>query len=230
MNPDNPTNQYGQLKSSDMLDKSGRQDNHSIRMIFITILVIFVSIGGYIILSNPELKARTKEALKLAPKNIEQNTVDRRQSLKFVESKISDRQLPWIEVKPESDKFSVGKESTIYITGNSSGKDITGYDLLIGIDKSYFDIVSIESQIEGFNIFHFDRELYQSITGIKAPEDKETTPFADTKIVKVVVLPKMKGESLITVLGSKDQEKTQFVDSDVNVISPQIGSYLVTIQ
>lgn len=199
-------------------------------MIIITVIVIFVGIGGYIIIANPKLKAKTKEALKLSSKTTETNNVNLNETLKYTDSKITDRALPWVELKPESENFEIGKESTLNIYGSSNGKDITGYDMLIGIDKEYFDIVSIESQIEGFSIFHFDRDLYQSITGIKAPQDKKETPFSDTKMIKIVVKPKKKGETLITIIASNDKEKTQMVDADVQVVTPQIGSYLAVVK
>lgn len=218
-------NSYGPVDSAQMISEPAHTQ-HNYRMIFITITVLLIALGGYIVLTNEGLKARMQEALHLVSPKTEPNT--NKETLELFASEITDRSQPWVEVKaPESDA-SVGEAVEVTVNAYSAGKDITGYDLLIGIDPNQYDIMSITSELESFQIQAFDRGMYQAVTGIKNLQAQDPTLFNDTPLVKVVLKPKTTGEGVITVLSTKGQERTQLVDKDVVIIEPQVGSAFIT--
>lgn len=216
---------YGPIASSQMISEPPQQ-RHNYRMIFITIIVLLIALGGYTVLTNANLKARMQEALLLVTPQSEPNT--NKETLELFASDISDRSLPWIEVRSPDADASVGQEVTVTINAFSGGKDITGYDLLIGIDPAQYEVISITSELPSFQLQTFDRGMYHAVTGIKNLQSQEATLFDDTPLVKVVVKPKTTGEGVVTVLSTKGQERTQLVDKDVVIIEPQVGSDFIT--
>ncbi|MDP4011602.1 MAG: hypothetical protein Q8P72_05260 [Candidatus Roizmanbacteria bacterium] len=223
---ENQNQSYGPLDSASMISEK-KPTAHSVRMIFITVVVLLIALGGYVILSNKELKVQVQQALKLVPvipeKNSKENDIDL-----FI-SEIQDRNIPWIEARAEKDEVSVGENIIVTIYGFSGGKDITGYDALIGIDPEAFEVISIDSVMPGFQIFKFDKGLYQSITGIKDIQMKDVTVFDQSALVSLTLKTKKKGENIVTILTSKDSEQTKFVDNDVQILTPQIGSVFITV-
>jgi len=216
---------YGPIDSSQMISEPA-QPRHNYRMIFITITVLLIALGGYIVLTNAELKVRMQEALHLVTPKTAPNT--NKETLELFASDITDRSLPWVEVTSPDTDASVGQEVAVTINAFSGGKDITGYDLLIGIDPAQFEVVSITSELPSFQIQTFDRGMYHAVTGIKNLQSQDPTLFNDTPLVKVVIKPKTTGEGVVTVLSTKGQERTQLVDKDVVIIEPQVGSDFIT--
>jgi len=220
---------FGPIDSPEMITESGKSSHKKgVMMAFITVVVLLLAVGGYIILSNPSLKSQMKETLKLSEVNIEQNTDY--EKVEVFESDITDRMSPWIEVRGGEADAMVGKDYEVTVYGYSGGKDITGYDMLLGVDHEMFDVISVSSKSDAFQIFSFDKGTHSSVTGIKNIQVTEPTIFDETPLVSIILRPKMKGEGLLTVTSTKDKEKTQFVDNEVNVIIPQIGSIFITVK
>ncbi|PIZ64040.1 hypothetical protein CO051_02115 [Candidatus Roizmanbacteria bacterium CG_4_9_14_0_2_um_filter_39_13] len=223
---ENQNQSYGPIDSQQMISEK-KPAAHNVRMIFITIVVLLIALGGYVVLSNQNLKVQVQQALKLVPvipeKNSKENDIDL-----FI-SEIQDRNIPWIEARADKEEVSVGENVMVTIYGFSGGKDITGYDALIGIDPEAFEVISIDSVMPGFQIFKFDKGLYQSITGIKDIQVKDPTVFDESALVTLTLKTKKKGENIVTILTSKDGEQTKFVDNDVQILTPQIGSVFITV-
>lgn len=217
---------YGALNSSQMISEPPHP-RHNYRMIVITIIVLLIALGGYFALTNPEIKARVQEALNLKEPQIEVNTSQ--ETLQLFTSEIQNREVPWVEVvAPE--QAGVGEEITVTIQAFSGGKDISGYDILLGLDPAQFELVGINSASADFQIQTFDRGMYHAITGYKNLQVQTPSIFDGTPLLSVTLKPKTSGAGLVTILGTKDQEKTQLIDADVNVIEPQVGSANVVIQ
>lgn len=224
---ENQNQSYGPIDSEQMISEK-KPAAHNVRMIFITVVVLLIALGGYIVLSNQNLKVHVQKALKLIPASTEENREIADIDL-FV-SEIEDRTIPWIEVRSDKESASIGETVTVTMYGFSGGKDITGYDALIGIDPEAFEVISLESATPGFQIFKFDKGMYYSVTGIKDVQMKDATVFDDTALLTVMLKPKKTGENVVTILTSKDNEKTKFVDKDVQVLTPQIGSVFISVK
>lgn len=216
---------YGPIDSSQMISEPAHA-HHNYRMILITVIVLLIALGGYMVLTNRDLKARMQESLHLVTPKTEPNT--NKETLELFASEITDRSIPWVEVKAPDTEAAVGEEIAVTVHAFSGGKDITGYDLLIGIDPAQFEVVSITSELPSFQIQAFDQGMYRAVTGIKNLQSQDATIFNDTPLVKVVVKSKTTEDGVITVLSSKGQERTQLVDKDVVIIEPQVGSDFIT--
>ncbi len=212
---------YGPVNSAQMISEPAHPQ-HKYRMIFITVIVLLFALGGFIVLTNDDLKGRMQEALHLVKPKTE--PITNKETLELFASQITDRSQPWIEVKAPDTEATVGEAVEVTIHAFSGGKDITGYDLLIGIDPAQYDILSITSELPSFQIQTFDRGMYHAVTGIKNLQAQDPTLFNDTPLVKVVLRPKTTGEGVVTILATKGQERTQLVDKDVIIIEPQVGS------
>jgi len=224
---ENQNQSYGPIDSQQMISEK-KPAAHNVRMIFITVVVLLIALGGYIVLSNQNLKVQVQKALKLVPSSPEEN-MDLADIDLFV-SEIQDRTIPWIEVRSDKESAAIGDTLTVTMYGFSGGKDITGYDALIGIDPEAFEVISLESAMPGFQIFKFDKGMYHSVTGIKDVQMKDATVFDDSALLTIKLKPKKIGQNVVTILTSKDNEQTKFVDKDVHVLTPQIGSVFITVK
>lgn len=230
MEPNNTPNQpsYGTMNSAQMINEKPK--NHSYRMILVTVLVILLGIGGYVIVSNPVLKNQVKQKLNLMQPGEELLTDT--EELSLFTSEITDRMSPWMEVKsPETAK--VGEPIQVAIHGFSADKEIVGYDMLLGVDTEVFTVVSVTSKAPGFQIFDFDKTTYHSVTGIKDLQTTANTQFNDAELVVVELMPIRAGKSVVTVLSTNGQEKSQFVYEDgdeIRSVVPQIGSVQLEIE
>lgn len=222
----NQQQSFGPLDSAQMIAEQPHKKHH-VRMIIITLVVLLVALGGYIVLSNPDIKARMQEALQLKEAAVEENTTSQDQ-LQLFTSEITDRTLPWVEVQaPQT--VSVGEEAVVTFQASSGGKDISGYDVLIGIDPQQFEVLNVTSATPDFQIQTFERGMYHAVTGYKNLQVTAPTIFENTALLTMTVRPKMKGRHVITVLATKDNERTQMIDKDVVILEPQVGSTFVNV-
>jgi hypothetical protein len=142
---------------------------------------------------------------------------------------------PAVVISPVEAKqgYSVGQEFSVKINGNSQGADIAGYDLLFGYNPEAYDILEVKSLIPSFQIFSTPRpkESYLSVTGIKLLSAKGVTAFSpDKPMLEVKIRGKKPGKFYLDVLPTKGKETSKFVDSKVNVITPQFQPIEFTIQ
>ena len=63
---ENQNQSYGPIDSAQMISEK-KPAAHNVRMIFITVVVLLIALGGYIVLSNQGLKVQVQKALKLVP-------------------------------------------------------------------------------------------------------------------------------------------------------------------
>lgn len=219
--------EYGPVGSVKMNDIDEPNKNHSYRMIIITVVVILIAIGGIVIARNENLQQTMKRTLSFGRMGSETNTGRSEPTLTV--SSIESRDRAWIEIRPAKDSYTLNETVTLTVTGSSEGKDITGYDLLLTIDKDMFELQSVSTAIPGFTVFPFDNGSYIAITAIKDIGEDAPTIFDETDMLTVELKPKKKGTGVISVALENDKEKTQLVDVDVQPITPQIGSAQVEI-
>ncbi len=223
--PDN-NQQYGPVDSVGINDIDQPNKKHSYRMIIITVIVILIAIGGYIISQNENLQQTMKRTL-TGGQGGETTTG---QPIPMLEvSSIESRDRAWIEIVPEMDTVSLDGIVKLTVKGFSEGKDISGYDLLITLDSEIFEFGSVSSAIPGFTVFPFDNGQYIAITAIKDIGQNEPTILNETDMLTIELKPKKKGTGLVSVALENDKEKTQLVDVDVQVLTPQVGSTQIQI-
>lgn len=203
--------------------------NHGYRMIFITVIVILIAIGGFVVSRNENLQQVIKNTVPSS-----ETTSQNPNSTGYVApsaSVIENRELPWVEiVQANQGGASVNQPLNLIVRASSGGKDITGYDVLLAIDPAQFKVESITSQLEGFSILQFEKGTHVTITGIKDLGANDPTIFSETPLLSVVLTPIKQGDSTVSVLLEQEKEKTMLVDTEVNAITPQVGSLTVSVQ
>lgn len=203
---------------------------HNYRMIVITALVILLLIGGVYILRDNQLRSLVNPSFNLPFGQQGQSATDS-QDNDIPLYTIDDESQAWLKVQvDESLEPVVGAPLAVTLTGNSQGADISGYDILFGYDPAIIEVVSVESLHPDFQIFTFDKDTHTTITGVKNLQQTATTVFQGEELLRITVQPKEKVNTPLTVYTERGNERTQFVDSNVQVIVPQIGSTLLEIR
>jgi hypothetical protein len=226
MDNTNQDSNYGVLNESNMVNKESK-NKHYARMVFITLFLLFLFAGGYVMLSNNEVKKQLQLATGMITAVPEQITAEEEPLL--TPAVIQSRTSPWLELKSDNLNYKVGDEVMITLNGYSGGKDIVGYDILIGADSVAWETVSIDSAISDFLTRKFDRGNFQSVTGIKDIKSKDPKVLDNTPVLFLKMKPKISGQLTVSVFKNQGPEQTKFVDADVNVIEPQIGSITVNV-
>lgn len=218
--------QYGSVDSVKLNDIDQPDKKHNYRMIIITVIVVLIAIGGFVISQNENLQQTMKRTL-MGQSGGETTTG---QPIPLLEiSSIESRERSWIELVPSSTTYTEAQNVIVNVKGFSEGRDITGYDLLVTLDPELFDLVGVSTAIPGFTIFPFNNGQYVAITAIKDIGSEEPTILDNTDMLTIELKPKKKGTGIISVALENEKEKTQLVDTDVQVIVPQIGSAQVQI-
>lgn len=204
------------------------KNRHIVRMVFVTLIMLALLSGGFFLATNNNVKSQFVKVFN--PDSMVIEEIASKQTPKIPQSQIVDRQVPWYEMKSAKAVFMQNETVELYVSAFSGGKDVVAYDVLLGVDKTQFDIIDITSELPDFTIQKFDNETFQSVTGYKNPSIKEDTIFSDTTFLKLTLKPKMKGDFVVSVFNSQGNESSKMMDKDVNIITPQIGSVLVKVE
>lgn len=222
----NQNDTYGVMNGINVEEKTPKNKQY-VRMVFITLLIITMFVGGYFALNNESVKNQFQQAIgSLTPIAEEISTVQ--EPLSPPEG-IQNRSLPWIEMKSDKDSYNINDTVIITLMGYLGDKNIVGYDLLMNIDPASWEVVSINSAIPDFSIKEFDRGNFFSVTGFKDLQSDAPFLFNSTDILIVTLKPKITGDLLVSVLKNEGAEVTRFVDENVESIEPQIGSLRINV-
>lgn len=145
-----------------------------------------------------------------------------------------DASAPWLSVgnqpaQTQTITASVGEEIEVPIAANLQDADINGYDLLFDYSSRGFEIIDVTTALDTFEIFQFDRGEYYSVTGIKMLSVEEPVTLNNQEIIKMKVVGKEPGTYYIEALPSVGAQKSQFVQSDVTTIEPQLQPIKIVI-
>jgi hypothetical protein len=225
----NNTQQFGSTDSANFSMDNNSPKKHGYRMILITGVVILIAIGGYLVSRNENLQQVIKNTVPSSNSPSQDSVAS--SYVPQPASVVTNRELPWVEiVQADETAVSQNQPFTVTVRASSGGKDIAGYDVLLAIDPSQFEIQSIASELESFSILQFEKGTHVTVTGIKNLGQNEPTVFSETPILSVTLKPIKKGAATISVLLQQDKEQTILVDTDVVPVTPQVGSLSVEVQ
>lgn len=228
----NNNQQFGPLegaKTSSVENETPKKGNY--RMIIITVVVLFIGISGFLVLTNANIK---QQLIGRFTPNVGGGGAARDNNSVPVptgDEKSIDKNLPWIDIvsAEPGQTYSTADTVTLYVDASSGTADITGFDVLINMDKEYFELVDVTSELPNFQIFKFNNENHVSVTGIKDIEDQGQSIFENARLLKLTLKPKKSGTSTVSIVPAFDKEVTQLVDVNVQVVKPQAGSEQVTV-
>lgn len=124
---------------------------------------------------------------------------------------------------------NVGNQVSFDIVANSEGKDIVGYDLVVGYDVNNWDVVNVNSALADFNLFKNNQKNGLIVTGLKNPSNKTNHVWQGTKIATLIFRPKVKGNYVFELLTNTDKEVTKMIDVNSKAIYPNISQVSITV-
>ncbi len=124
----------------------------------------------------------------------------------------------------------VGKLMQLDLVVDSSGKSITGYDLVLAYDQSYLDVQSAVSLLPSFSVFPTKQKENYIVTGVKQLSVKTPVIFTTSPIVRLSFVPKKAGSVTIQVVSQLGSAKSQMVDEETHVILPKTEGITLEIQ
>lgn len=203
--------------------------NHGYRMIFITVIVVLIAIGGFWISRNENLQQVIKNTIPSS--NVPEADSNRSSYVAPVASTIANREIPWVDiVQSDTGMPTLNQPTTFTVRASSGGKDIAGYDILLAIDPNLFEIQSITSAFPSFSILQFERGTHITVNGLKDIGKNDPVILNETALITVTVKPIKKGKTTVSVLLQQDLEKTMLVDTEVTPITPQVGSLEIEVK
>jgi hypothetical protein len=247
--PPEPIQQPPQPEQPTFMVQEQSPHHHIYRMVIVTVFVIFVAIGGYFLIQRAKVSNNSNENKTVNTKGT--TTVQNNQPIIPTPntSEPFNEQKPWFKLTTEGDKkqYNVGDTIEIVLKGYSEGKDINGYDVLVGYDPEMVDIGTstadknlkpvVTSLVQTFEVYPFKKNSYITITSVKKLEVKTPTIFNNDGLVKITSKAKKAGTVKFSILPSyqknamsKVREETKMTDKSVNVIIPQLQSIEVAIQ
>jgi hypothetical protein len=185
--------------------------HHWLRYAVVAFLILFMAVGGMYLLSSRQKNVSndSNSTADVSPQPVRSGTM---------------------KVVPEkSGSYTVGKEVAVFVTGDSQGKDVVGYDILLTYDPNILSVPVVTSSDTSFQVTSFTKKKgFVSITGTKTANNQSTNVFKNTQLVKLVFNATKKGTVNVAIKQQVNKEQTKFVDATFQHLYPQVG--LVTLE
>ncbi len=132
-------------------------------------------------------------------------------------------------VNASNEKVASGVPFTIQINGNSEGKDVVGFDLLLSYDKNAFTYQSSKTPLSGFQLFPVQRGNHVTLTGTKAPGVNTPTVLNSDALATATFVPNQKGTYTFSLVSKEGKETTKMVDNTTHVMRPAVSKVDLTV-
>ena len=121
----------------------------------------------------------------------------------------------------------------VNLSANSNGENIVGYDVILYYDPTAFEFVAAESTLPDFTIYPKDYGNYLFLTSVKSVGNQSTTILgtgtSETTIANRTFKPKKIGSYNFSLRQSAEQEKTNLVTDQTEVLSPALTDLAVEV-
>ena len=195
------------------------QTNHSKLMLAILAFVLLgASITGYVVLQKVQTKNPSGEATQLI---------------------VSPTAAPTLIPYPTKGSFyfkvrgtealQSGKAFVIDIYATSSKDTVAGYDVVLAYDMQAFERQSIQTVMQAFRIFTYNRGNHVSISATKNMQVSEPVRFNETPILSFTFLPKQKGTFTFS-LKPQGNESSKLVNESAEVTYPEVSDIRLEIK
>ncbi|MBI2641199.1 hypothetical protein HYW87_01220 [Candidatus Roizmanbacteria bacterium] len=118
----------------------------------------------------------------------------------------------------------------VEVKATSDGKAVVGYDLVLTFDPEEIEVQKATSLVNDFTLYPVKKEKYYSLTATKGVEVKTQSVFNNTPIAKFTLLPKKSGTIRLALTRQLGVEKTQMVDEQSQILSPQVNEITLEVQ
>ena len=130
----------------------------------------------------------------------------------------------------ESDNPKLGQTFSIVILANSNNKNITGFDALVGYDKTAFEFINAVGVKEDFKVLAFDNNDWVTLNGSRKIQYNQPVSFSNTELIEISFKPLKAGQFNFNIIENQSNEKTQMVDTDSKIIYPKASNLVVSVQ
>lgn len=195
------------------------QSNHSKLMLAILAFVLLgASIAGYVVLQKVQTKSPIGEATQLT-----------------VSPTVAPTLIPYptkgsffFKVRG-TDTLQPGKVFVLDIYATSSKDTVAGYDVVLAYDMQAFERQSIQTVMQAFRIFTYNRGNHVSISATKNMQVSEPVRFNETPILSFTFLPKQKGTFTFS-LKPQGNESSKLVNESAEVTYPEVSDIRLEIK
>ena len=160
------------------------------------------------------------------------NTVIPPASVVPVPNSVTGRKVGSFSLKSASEinTGDVDKALDVDIVASSDQKSIVGYDAVVKFEEGAVEIISAKSLLPDFDAFPLKKSDYYVVTGTKKLGSQEPTILDNTTILRLTLMPKKAGILVLTLAETLGLEKSQMVDEESKILTPQLGEMTLEIQ
>jgi len=130
----------------------------------------------------------------------------------------------------ESAQPIIGQPFSLILLADSNGKKITGFDALIGYDKTALELINATALKEDFKVSSFDNIAGKTVNGARKIQYNQPVVFSNTELMELNFKPLKIGVFSVNIVDKINKETTQMVDTDNKIIYPGAFSFSVNIQ
>lgn len=132
-------------------------------------------------------------------------------------------------LKPTTSEMTVGQETTVILAATSANP-ITGFDALVTVDPSQFDVVSVSATNSGYELFPSKVVGgFVAITGT-LQDGKPPTALKNKPVAQITIRAKRAGSFTVNLVSEQSPRHTQLITSDLSVITPEIFSTTLVVK
>lgn len=117
---------------------------------------------------------------------------------------------------------SIQNPLVVFVSANSQGSEVVGYDVTFTYPQKNLKFVRAESLVADFTIFPYEKDNMISLTGSKSLSSSKPDIFSGGNIIKLTFQPLEKGSATIELVDEYRKTKSQIVDpkSKAKFITP----------
>jgi len=135
-----------------------------------------------------------------------------------------------LETNLSGNKMKVGDMVEINLFGDSNGKNIVGYDVVIYYDSLAFDFKRGLSSLSDYNIFTYKKGHFFTITGLKTLQSAPSPMTKANKLATLTFEATKTGQFEFSLKTSNDKDKTDLITDKTEVLIPTLNQLTVDVK
>lgn len=193
------------------------QQNDWVRVAVLFLLLLFIGFGGliYILNNNKHLMGDVSQKSTQAPVTEISPTIGVKGSMNIISTTPTSR---------------LGRPTSVSVTGDSEGKDIVGFDILISYDSTILRIGQVTPLTSDFQISSYTKNAgIISITGTKSSTVQSESVLTNEELLSISFTPLKRGSADVTVRESINNESSKYIDMNFQQFTPRVNSVRLEI-
>lgn len=139
-----------------------------------------------------------------------------------------------LSLTTKAESYTVSDTVMVDLEGQSQGKNIVGYDVIIYYDPLSFEFIEAKSSLSDFKIYSYNRGNYLLLTAVKSLDSQTPTILGaadkNQPMASVSFKPKKTGKFNFSLRQSAGQDVTDLVTDQTEVLMPMLTDLSVEIK